>query len=190
MPTLRSELSKIDLSGLRFDDEEDTPQQTTATNGTQVANIARQMFDYLRANPWKTSKEIADALGLTGRNASSRVLQMHQRGNLSRRVQEDGTIRYATNAGEYLALSRDEVLARANAARSAAAAKRKAQAARRAAKKAKAAAAAVPDLKPAVKPVQAEPAAPVVNSVDDLLNALSVKAARELYLKLKEMFGG
>lgn len=194
MPDLQSELAKINnaIKDLAFDDEEEAKPKT----GTEM------IFEHIKAHPGSTAKDVEAAIGV---ECSSRILDLVKRGLCIRnRASEDDVWRYTAVAKEYRALSIEERLALARAAREANLAKPK------------------PPKQPRVKigavdkdaerkerqreynrmyrekmkalkeqATTHQPAAPrVVNSIDELVDSLSLKQARELYDKLRAIFGG
>jgi hypothetical protein len=211
MPDLQSELAKINaaIKDLKFDDEEEGDAEPEPVAVTDNIPVVEQVFHYVKAHPGCSLTEVNKGLRLTG--ASSSLKSLTDRGILRRTESKDGGFRYFAVSAEYKAISRDERVALMRAAREArlkaraegAASSASAKLAKKRAKqreynrrhqeKLKAAAKSTTHQPPAAPaPQPTPPVAPVriVNSIDELLDTLSVKQARELYDRLKQMFGG
>lgn len=168
---------------------EEPKEQTVRTQPTQTSdpkpyftvtnNVSRVTFEFVRDNSPKTNKEICDALeqqGFKRTSVSSLLGQMVLAGLLKR----DDLGKYWALVSEYRSFSTYTL--------------RKAQGktkSRNLLKKPVAQTRAMKNYLPkqeAPAPVQAQPEVKICNSVDDLLNTLTVIQARELFDRLKKMF--
>lgn len=174
MGTLQAELKKItSLDSLKFDDD---PQDSPAP--TVVADEGRKpqrkvIWEWLHAHPGATNGQIARATGMAGKFVATALNHFHHRGAVSREM-VDGVYLFTTATDTYPAMSNAERAQVMLAARKHLGKNRG---------KAK-----------VVKQERAKPTAPpplpVLNSIDDIINHLSVVQARELYDKLRKIFGG
>lgn len=143
---------------------------------TVTNNVSRVTFEFVRDNSPKTNMEICDALeaqGFKRTSVSSLLSQMVIVGLLKR----DDLGKYWALESEYRAFSINSY--------------RKARAAGKSSKKPKPVAQtrAMKNYLPPPKPTPAPPPEiKVCNSVEDLLNTLTVAQARELFDRLKKMF--
>lgn len=143
---------------------------------TVTNNVSRVTFEFVRDNSPKTNMEICDALEARGykrTSVSSLLSQMVIVGLLKR----DDLGKYWALEPEYRSFSINTY--------------RKARAAGKSSKKPKPVAQtrAMKNYLPTPKPTPAPPPEiKVCNSVEDLLNTLTVAQARELFDRLKKMF--
>lgn len=148
------------LADLKFDDEGETMTEPTASN----LGVSETFFNIIRDNPGSTRAvlvTLARDAGIKDASSSSLVVQFVKRGII--RAEKNGSVStYKTVGNHYV----------------------KGYVARAKAKKAKPVAEVTP------KPTQA-PDNPirVIGTVPELLNALSIVQARELYDALKKIFG-
>lgn len=168
---------------------EEPKEQTVRTQPTQTSepkpyftvtnNVSRVTFDYVQTNPGLSNREICTALAAQGfkhTSVSSLLSQMV----LAKLLKRDDFGRYLACVPEYKAFSTYTL--------------RKAQSKtkpRNLLKKPVAQTRAMKNYLPkkeAPAPVQAQPEVKICNSVDDLLNTLTVIQARELFDRLKKMF--
>jgi hypothetical protein len=164
MPDLRSELQK--LADLKFDDDGDT--MTVITLAPAVARpdtlgVSETFFNTIRDNPGSTRAQLlvlARKAGVKDASSSSLVVQFTKRGLI--KATKDGSVSTYTTVGNHYV---------------------KGYVARAKAKKAKPVAAVTP------KPTPVPDNAKLTTSVPELLNALSIVQARELYDALKKLFG-
>ena len=151
---------------------------------SRTTDVSRSTFEYVRDNPHRVTREVVAALSAHGHNpssVSSILSQMARTGLITR--ESDGT--YWTHAREYTpvklsALRRDRKPTKPKAAKPKAA-KPKVEAPKAEAPKPtvvitrkEAAPAPAPDLR-------------VVNSIDELIDQLTVRQAIDLFNKLKGM---
>lgn len=161
MPDLQTELKK--LAAIKFDDDGDAVQEQPAT---QPANVSRTLWLFVKDNPGATAHDASLGTGIEGSSSSSLLSQMFHKGVLRRtKPATGGSFQYTVIDPDYVPLTPREALMRAVAAKEA----------KPRAKKAKAA--------PAVIPAADE-------SIDALLNNMSIVKARALYDALKKIFGG
>lgn len=172
MPDLKSELQK--LENLRFDDgDEDAPPTNIEA---LTMNMTHKTFHYYRLNPMSTVTECAEALGLPASRVAALALQLTGRKLLSRTKTGQEPYRYTAIATEMPnpVEVRKAALIKAHAAR-------KANAQVRRQKK----------TKPAHKPeVSTKLVKPPSFNADEIVGGLSVVQARELFDKLRVIFGG
>ena len=165
MPDLRSELQK--LADLKFDDDGDTMTVITLPAATALPDslgISETFFNIIRDNPGSTRAALvtlARNAGIKDASSSSLVVQFTKRGII--RAEKNGSVStYKTVGNHYV----------------------KGYVARAKAKKAKPVAEVTPKPTPAPdNPIR------VIGTVPELLNALSIVQARELYDALKKIFG-
>jgi hypothetical protein len=148
------------LADIRFDDDGDTMTETTAPS----LGVSETFFNIIRDNPGLSRAELltlARNAGIKDASSSSLVVQFTKRGII--RPQSVGNVySYFTVGNHYV----------------------KGYVARDKAKKAKPVAKATPEPAPAPdNPVR------VIGTVPELMNALSIVQARELYDALKKIFG-
>jgi len=148
------------LADLKFDDDGDTVTEPTASN----LGVSETFFNIIRDNPGSTRAvlvTLARNAGIKDASSSSLVVQFTKRGII--RVEKNGSVStYKTVGNHYV----------------------KGYVARDKAKKAKPVAKATPEPAPAPdNPIR------VIGTVPELMNALSIVQARELYDALKKIFG-
>jgi predicted transcriptional regulator len=167
MGTLQSELSKVNLDSLQFDDDPSAPTAVAVVTASSDLSQAQQYWEWIRQNPERTAREVADAFGKPQLHVATVITKLWQRGLLSRREHEAGrSYRYTVCVAAYPRVTTAQRVASMLAAR-AARSKRKEKAA------APAPAAAV--------------AAPV--SIDAYVDSLTIAQARQLFDRLSKMFG-
>lgn len=151
---------------------------------SRTTDVTRATFEYVRDNPHRVTREVVQVLGAQGHNpssVSSILSQMARTGLITR--ESDGT--YWTHAREYTpvklsALRKDRKLTKPKAAKPKAVPPKAAQPKVEAPKptvvltRKEAAPAPAPDLR-------------VVNSIDELIDQLTVRQAIDLFNKLKGM---
>jgi hypothetical protein len=154
---------------------------------SRTTDVSRSTFEYVRDNPHRVTREVVAALSAHGHNpssVSSILSQMARTGLITR--ESDGT--YWTHAREYTpvklsALRRDRKATKPKAA------KPKTVQPKVEAPKAEAPKVEAP--KPTVvltrKEAAPAPALRVVNSIDELIDQLTVRQAIDLFNKLKGM---
>lgn len=148
------------LADLKFDDDGDTVTEPTVSN----LGVSEKLFNIIRDNPGLTRSELielARKAGIKDASSSSLVVQFTKRGII--RAEKNGSVStYKTVGNHYV----------------------KGYVARAKAKKAKPVAEVTPKPTPAPdNPIR------VIGTVPELLNALSIVQARELYDALKKIFG-
>jgi hypothetical protein len=148
------------LADLKFDDNGDTVAEPTVSN----LGVSEKLFNIIRDNPGLTRSkliELARDAGIKDASSSSLVVQFTKRGII--RAEKNGSVStYKTVGNHYV----------------------KGYVARAKAKKAKPVAEVTPKPTPAPdNPIR------VIGTVPELLNALSIVQARELYDALKKIFG-
>jgi DNA-binding IclR family transcriptional regulator len=165
MPDLKSELMKLpDLSKLSFDDPGEPDMQTTTTAHPSSLGVSETFFNLIRDNPGLHRSQLVDMAeqaGVTRSSSSSLLGQFTKRGLIT--AVDNGTGLVFTAIG--LAYTKGYV--------------RKDKAAK---------------VKRVAKETPATQSTPdnslrVVETVPELLNALSIVQARELYDALKKIFG-
>ena len=164
MPDLRSELQK--LADLKFDDDGDTTNVITlpATTRPDTLGVSETLFNVIRDNPGSTRAQLivlARKAGIKDASSSSLVVQFTRRG-IIRTQNTGGASTYFAVGNSYTSgyIPKDKP------------------------KKAKPVAKATPKPTPVTdNPVR------VIGTVPELLNALSIVQARELYDALKKIFG-
>lgn len=176
MPDLKSELMK--LENLKFDDDVSSePAPITESK----SNISKLIWDTIKANPNKTSSEIADLMNNGDMSGiSTRLKQMVDRGVLAR-SKDGGYWMYTAVGDTYPAFSREEALAKAVAVR-----------AEKKVKRAKAR-----EYYQKYKTMKEVAVAPVVPdtsltknpNAEQLVNSMSLGLAKAVYLELKKVFG-
>lgn len=150
------------LETLTFDDEGNAPLTAEPMSKTQ------QIWEFVRANPRVTRKQISQAVpNVKEADLSSFLSQMAKRDRLARE-EVDGVYEYTIPAGMTTFPRGPEFRLQAI---------KKAQAARAAAPK-----------QPKDKPKKADAPTPVVSDAKAYVETLNVKQARELYAALKEVF--
>ena len=143
-----------------------------------TTDVTRATFNYVQAHPGMQNGEIAKALQQQGFNRNSVTSLLGQMAVVGHMRREDG--RYFTAIPEYKPFSRSVVksyLAKKKAAKSVA--------------QTRAMKNYAPKVEPKPEPVAAAPvAAPVkvVNSVEELIDTLTIAQARDLFARLKKMF--
>ena len=166
MPDLKSELMKLpDLSKLSFDDPGEPDMQTTATHLNPLG-VSETLFNLIRDNPGLHRSQLVDMAeqaGVTRSSSSSLLGQFTKRGLIT--AVDHGTGLVFTAIG--LAYTKGYVH-KPNA---------KAAKAKRVAKET-----------PATQSTPNNPIR-VIGTVPELMNALSIVQARELYDALKKIFG-
>lgn len=185
MPDLQSELNKILAAG-QFDDDDgrkapvvvtDSPKEVADT--TDASNLRVRAWNFIKQNPGSTLGEIATALGSTTPSLAGGLHKMVQRGNLERTHHADGTGYHYTAKGDtYNVMSVEDRIALMQKARG----QKRNVKAPKAVKK--------PKTKP-IKWVQDKPKAPEPKAfdADEIIAGLTVLQAKELLVKLKEVFG-
>ncbi len=148
------------LADLKFDDDGDTVTEPTVSN----LGVSEKLFNIIRDNPGLTRSELIELArnaGIKDASSSSLVVQFTKRGII--RAEKNGSVStYKTVGNHYV----------------------KGYVARAKAKKAKPVAEVTPKPTPAPdNPIR------VIGTVPELLNALSIVQARELYDALKKIFG-
>jgi hypothetical protein len=177
MPDLKSELMKLD--NLTFDDDVGgEPAPIT----TDKPNISKLIWDTIKANPNKTSIEIANLMNNGDMSGiATRLKQMLDRGVLER-TQQNGYWTYTAVGDSYPAFNRAEAMAKAQAARLEKKLKREKQKEYNARYKAK--------KQITVVRAQDIPATSLSSnpSAEQLVNSMSVGMAKAVYLELKKVF--
>lgn len=140
-----------------------------------TTDVTRVTFNYVQAHPGMQNGEIAKALQQQGFNRNSVTSLLGQMAAVGHLRREDG--RYFTAIPEYKPFSRSVVksyLAKKKAAKSVAQTR------------------AMKNYAPKPEPVAAAPVAAepvkVVNSVEELIDTLTIAQARDLFARLKKMF--
>lgn len=175
MPDLKSELMK--LENLKFDDDVGSEPAPITTD---KVNISKLIWDTIKANPNKTSSEVADLMNNGDMSGiSTRLKQMVDRGVLTR-SKNGGYWMYTAVGDTYPAFSREESLAKAVAVRAEKKVKR--AKAREYYQKYK-----------SMKEVAVAPAVPDTSltknpNAEQLVNSMSVGLAKAVYLELKKVF--
>lgn len=167
MPTIQEEMSKI----LNEWDQPEQPTETKTMNTTPIKqlfgvtnNVTRVTFEHVKNHPGSTASEAAHALvkrGYKPASVTSLIAQMTRQGMM----RKDG-FKYFVMQDEYSPLKARPT--------------RKLQSK----KELTGGIATLPTVKLEAAPVPVKPTA------KSLLDTLTVKEARELYLELKEYFGG
>lgn len=194
MPDLQSELNKI-LTQKQFDDEEPTP--ATVVEADENNSSRARAWRFIKDHPNCSVADVAAHLGMTTPNIAGGLRKMVQRGNLTRHNPGDGSgFRYQVVGTEYKVLSTAERVALMQKAR---AAYQEQRAASPKPKKPKA-----KIKKPKLKPIKWVQDKPVEKSLaemkreligvksfnaDEIIAGLTVLQAKELLVKLKEVFG-
>ena len=165
MPDLKSELMKLpDLSKLSFDDPGEPDMQTTTTAHHSSLGVSETFFNLIRDNPGLHRSQLVDMAeqaGVTRSSSSSLIVQFTKRGLIE--AAKNGSVSTYTTVGNHYV---------------------KGYVARDKAKKVKRVAKVTPEPTPAP-----DNSLRVVETVPELLNALSIVQARELYDALKKIFG-
>lgn len=144
------------------------------TRFVPTTDVTRATFNYVQAHPGMKNGEIADALQQQGFNRSSVTSLLGQMAIVGHLRRENG--KYFAALPEYKPFSRNVV---------------KSYLAKKKAAKPVAQTRAMKHYAPKVEPVAAAPvAAPVkvVNSVEELIDTLTIAQARDLFARLKKMF--
>lgn len=182
MPDLQSELNKI-LNQKQFDDDEGKkPAVVVATSPKELAtdsNLRVRAWHYIKEHPGATVGDIAAALGTTTPSLAGGLHKMYVRGNLDRTHRADGTgFHYTAKGDSYNVLSVEQRVEMMHKARWT---KTKTKAPKQPKK---------PKTKP-IKWVDDKPKAaePKAFDADAIIANLTVLQARELLVKLKEVFG-
>lgn len=182
MPDMQTALTKA-LSQVKFDDEpEGTVEQPKEQS--EDKNLSMQLWTYIAANPGANSRQASEATNIPANRASSLLSQMYKHGVMSRKKSiSDSYYRYTTTTTERKPLSPQEALAKANAARIAKRANN--------VKKVKAKPIKWVEDKPTNRSL-AEIKRDVIGAksfnVDELIASLTVVQAKELLVKLREVF--
>ena len=187
MPDLQSELNKILATG-QFDDDDgkkapvvvtDSPKEVV--DSPDEGNLRVRAWNYIKRNPGSTVGEIAAALGTTTPALAGGLHKMVVRGNLTRTYHQDGPgFRYEAVGDTYAVMPMEERVALMLKARHARGTKPKDKAPKAQPKKAKT---------KSIKWVEDKPKAPSAFDADAIIAGLTVLQARELLVKLKEVFG-
>ena len=195
MPDLQTALQTALQTTLKqWEEPKEQTVQTAQTTQTQPRfavsnNLCRATFEYVRDNPGQTNGEICTTMegrGYKRTSVSSILSQMHHGGVIRR----DVSGKYWATQSEYTPIKPSVVKAhRANAPM------RKAKKAKvvRPVAQTRAMKHYLPKQEARVEGEQFAPVAPqpevkICNSVEDLLNTLTVAQARELFDRLKKMF--
>lgn len=160
MPDLKTELMKLD--NLKFDDDTQTQEVIVQTTHAQPTSMMETIWEYVKANPANSYREICEALGQSQSDVSTRLTQMYHSGKLARRS-ENGLYQWYATGDDYTKHVRG---LKTDTRKS------------KVAKKVKAA------------PPRVETKYPTKYDVNELLSTMSIVEARALYDKLKELFGG
>lgn len=177
MGTLQSELSKIGtLDNLKFDDDPQDRAEPAVVVEEEGKSQRRLIWEWLKDHPGSTNRQIAEGSGQTKKFVATAMHHFHRKGVVSRKMIGD-LYHFTATTDKYPAMSNAERARVMLAAR-----KYNSKTKPKAAKKAR-----VTQDAPVSTP---QAPLPVVNSIDDILNHLSVVQARELYDKLRKIFGG
>lgn len=192
MSDLKSELMK--LSNLKFDDEGEPETPTVVEQPTMTHTSERErVWNYIKTHPQTSANAIALGLGISKAHSASQVFALFKRGIVTRSTVDDT---YAfTAVGEayprFDPVAHGKIIGAASAGRP------------RVSKKARGAYKVDPlkhkrnaeqaKLLEAELPTGVSPLPPGLRfhaTFDQLLDTMSVLQARELYDKLKTIFGG
>lgn len=185
MPDLQSELNKILAANQFDDDKESKPPTVVAVDPKEPAgnNMRERAWHFVKANPGVTVGQIASAIGTNSTIIAGGLHKMVTRGNLTRIRSQDGSgFHYFTSGDSYKVMSHEERMALMQQARVAKATNTQTK------PKAKV-------KKPKAKPIKwvqdkpAEKASPKSFNADEIIAGLTVLQAKELLVKLKEVFG-
>lgn len=167
MPDLQSELAKV-LTQQQFDDDDNTTEAPT------TMSFAQQIWEYVKTHPTSNAKEVVQGTNIKASVVANALNKLFIRGLVTRRDMPGG-YSYTASVDSYPVFDRaahgKEMIQLAVAAR------RKNAKAARATKTAKA--------KPTV---QSQPA-PTTFDVDAIIGSLNVLQAKQLLVRLKEVFG-
>lgn len=195
MGTLQTELKKLtELDNLAFDDDpqqQAQPQQTTSAAVTNQEKSKRHIYwEWLRDHPSSTAREMAEALDVSVPDMATIVHTFYERGLVDRR-NRGGVYTYHTAVDKYPVLDTAERVRRMTEARKANLEARKANKSK-APRKAKVSKPTdihiLEERKAALR--GPEPLRIVSGSVDEILNRLTLTQARDLYDRLRKIFGG
>ena len=166
MPDLQSELAKV-LTQKQFDDD-DGPAEAPPT-----MSFAQQIWEYVKTHPTSNAKEVVQGTNIKASVVANALNKLYVRGLVTRRDMPGG-YSYTASVDNYPAFDRSahgkEMIQLAVAARK---------------KNAKAAKAA----KAKVKPTAQSQPAPTAFDVDAIIGNLNVLQAKQLLVRLKEVFG-
>lgn len=163
MPDLQSELTKV-LTQKQFDDDDNTIEAPAEMT------MSRRVWEYIKAHPTSSAKEISDGTSLKNSVVANAVNKFYVRGIVVRRESRHGYT-YTTSVDEYPVFDR--------AAHGRQMIKLAVEARKKNAKAARA-------TKPAKLQVQHKPAG---FDVDAIIGNLNVLQAKQLLVRLKEVFG-
>lgn len=186
MPDLQSELAKV-LTQKQFDDEPDAPRAPPEVVGdTDHGNTRARFWSWLKKNPGSTIAQAEAAIGVEYLSAS--VGNLMQRGLLRReKLQAGAPFRYYAVGDEYKAMTPQESIQHALAAKFSKPKKRKVRADKgtiRGPRTSKPAPTkTLEEMKQALLPQ------PKAFNADEIIGQLNVMQARELLVRLKEVFG-
>lgn len=164
MPDLKTELMKLD--NLTFDDDAQTQEVIVQTTHEQPTSMMETIWEYVKANPAKSYKQICEALGQSQSDVSTRLTQMYHSGKLARRS-ENGLYHWYVTGDDYTKHVRG---LKTDVRKS------------KVAKKVK--------VTPKAAAPRVETKYPTKYDVNELLSTMSIVEARALYDKLKALFGG
>jgi hypothetical protein len=161
MPDLQSELAKV-LTQQQFDDD-DGPAEAPAT-----MSFAQQIWEYVKTHPTSNAKEVVQGTNIKASVVANALNKLYVRGLVTRRDLPGG-YSYTASVDSYPVFDRSahgkEMIQLAVAAR-----KKNAKAAK-------------------AKPTAQPQPAPTAFDVDAIIGGLNVLQAKQLLVRLKEVFG-
>lgn len=182
MPDLKSELLKLpSLDSLRFDDEPDVPDipvDVMDTSEPAPMTMRQRIWEAVKLYPASSVSELSSKMGVDPKFIHPQVATMVTKGLLTRSY-HGNSVFFTTAVDEYPVFNRSQHMrsVQPEGAASVRGGRRKRQE-------------AVTKAKPRPEvPEQATPALAAWDS-DALLATMNILQARELYVKLKEIFGG
>ena len=100
MPDLKTELMKLD--NLTFDDDAQPQAQEVIVHTTddKPTSMMEMIWEYVKANPAKSYKQICEALGQSQSDVSTRLTQMYHSGKLTR-IAMEGVYRWYAIGDNY-----------------------------------------------------------------------------------------
>jgi hypothetical protein len=169
----RKVLPQMRLNELKFDDDVGTTTEIKVETEKETTNQTELLWRYIRDNPGSSASDVTNAKGITDyKNVATRINQLAKRGVLRQDTSDHPIKNYVVDKF-YPRISKDEKLARMNAARATLLDKR-----------------ARGEGKPKKVKKMGRPIGSGKPTPNSIIKAMSVLEARELYDQLKQIFGG